>query len=37
MLIFRVLRERGVWYLVLYDLGIFQVRLGLLSLENFEN
>ena len=37
MLIFHVLRERGIWYLVLYDLGIFQVRLDVLILEKFEN
>ena len=37
MLIFHVLRERGIWYLVLYDLGIFQVRLGMRNLEKLEN
>ena len=26
MLLFHVLRERGIWYLVLYDFGIFQVK-----------
>ena len=36
MLIFHVLRERGICYLVLYDLGIFQVRLDVLSLEKLE-
>ena len=31
MLIFHVLSERGVCYLVLHDLGIFQVQLDRLS------
>ena len=26
MLFIHVLRERGIWYLVLYDFGIFQVK-----------
>ena len=33
MLIFHVLRQREIWYLVLCDLGIFQVQLDVLSLE----
>ena len=37
MLIFHVLRERGNCYLVLYDLGILQVRLDGLSLQKLEN
>ena len=37
MLIFHVLREREIWYLVLYDFGIFQVQLDVLSLEKNEN
>ena len=37
MLIFQVLRERGICYLVFNDLGIFQVRLDVLSLEKLEN
>ena len=37
MLIFHLLCERGIWYQVLYDLGIFQVRLDALSLEKLEN
>ena len=35
-LIFHVLREMAICYLVLYDLGIFQVQLDVLSLEKLE-
>ena len=35
-LIFRVLHEREILYLVVYDFGVFQVRLDALSLEKLE-
>ena len=37
MLIFHVLRGREICRLVLYDLDIFQVPLGVQSLEKLEN
>ena len=37
MLIFHVLHEREILYLVVYDLGVFQVRLDVPSLEKHEN
>ena len=37
VLIFHVVHERDVLYLVVYDLGFFQVRLDVLSLEKLEN
>ena len=37
MLTLHVLRERGTCYLVLSDLGFFQVRLDELNLEKLEN
>ena len=36
MFIFLVLHERGFWYLVLYELGIFQVWLGMRNLKKIE-
>ena len=36
-LIFRVLHGRGILYLVLCDLGVFQVLLDVLYLEKLEN
>ena len=36
-LIFHVLREMEIFYLVLYDVGIFQVQLDVLSLEKLES
>ena len=37
MLIFRVLHGRGILYLVLSDLGVFQVLLDVLHLGKLEN
>ena len=37
MLFFRVLHEREILCLIVYDLGVFQVRLDVLSLERLEN
>ena len=37
MLIFRVLHGRGILYLVLCDLGVFQVLLDVLHLEKLKN
>ena len=36
-LFFHVLREMGICYLILCDLGTFQVQLDVLSLEKLEN
>ena len=36
-LIFHVLREREIGHLVLYDLGVFQVRLDVRNLEKLES
>ena len=36
-LIIHVLRQREIWYLVLSDLGIFQVQIDVLSLEKLGN
>ena len=37
MLNFHVLNGREILYLVVYDLGVFQVWLDVLSLEKFKN
>ena len=36
-LIFRMLHEGEILYLVVYDLGVFQFRLDVLSLEKLKN
>ena len=37
MSVFRMLHGRGIWYLVVCDLGVVQVRLDVLNLEKLEN
>ena len=37
MLVFSVLHGKKIWYLVVCDLGVFQVRLDVLRLEKLEN